>query len=344
MNILEDYNFQALNHESIKLLYLILNNDQTEIYHNEEIDILLSKKYYIDVETINENVIILLDKTRNRLIQYNLETNKSYLLAPQGRGEGDLLFTKDMRIFNNKIFVAMQEYRISIFDCEFTPCQYVKTILTKHNNYSVSPNESYISTIGLYPFGRSHHPNPDLDDVPNIHIINFNGHYIKSFGSVYRHKKPIVREQMNSRDQIFSLSNGLIYVIFNYFPYIYKYDLNGHLLNKLEFPEFMIGYYDYDEKNLVGRFRHNDSTSFINSQLIDNKWIIFQVLHRNNMEWNENKGLVGDQWYSYYALNTDDDQLFLLGEDHIERSIYPTNHGLLVNYDNELCFWKKSIN
>ncbi len=328
--------------ENLQLLYHFLN-DGNHNKHIQKLDLHVSSQASFHAASIDENTLIILDQRRNRLIQYSLGEDDFIELAPEGRGPGDILFTRDLQVFNNRIYIAMQGFRISIFNCETFPCEYERTISTDFNNYSVSPASNYVTVLGLYPFGREQDPDPENYNLPAVHIINREGDVKQSFSSVYRHMQPIIREQMNSRGTVISFPDRRShFLLYSFFPYIYSYDNQGYLQNKYRLPNFQQGYYDYNEIERRGRFRHNDNSAITNATKLNNEWVILQIRNREDMYWNN--GLRGKHWYSYYAFNADSHELHKIGEDSIYntgegRAIYTTEHGLVINEGGTSLYW-----
>lgn len=327
--------------ESLQLLHQQLNTNSQVSYN--EMDLNVSSQFSLHVSSLNENTLIILDQGRNRLIQYDLINHESVDLAPEGRGPGDLLFSREMQLFNNRIYIGMQGFRISIFNCEFIPCQYESTVNTELNNYSISPTHDYISVLGLYPFGREQDPNPDNYDLPSIYQIDYTGNVELSYSSVYRHERPFVREIMNSHGAIRSFPNlGLHILTYDRFPYIYLYDEAGQIEKKYQIPNFKIRYYDYNIEDRSGQNRYINNTTIAYSKKLSDEWVLFQLLNRKDLQPGQRSK--EKRWHTYLALNVRNQKLYKIGDD-VEysigngRSIYATTRGLLINQGGETLYW-----
>jgi hypothetical protein len=326
--------------DNLQLLYHFLNNESD--YDDQELTVFASSIYDFYASSIDESTLIMLDGSSDRLIQYNLEEGNYADLAPQGRGPGDILFTREMQLFDHVAYVAMQGFRISIFDCRQYLCEYDSTITTDFNNYSVAPTGEELVVLGLPRFGHEQDPDPDNIDQSAIHIINDDGETDRSFSPVYQHIAPIVREQMNSRGSVrsFPEQNTQI-VMYNIFPYIYLYNNQGELTKKYRLPDFQQGYYDFDDDQLIGRFRHNNNSNIVSTTRFGDDWVFIQLRDRRNLEWVEDHGLDGNQWYTYYAFNVSSHDLYKIGRDNAEqvgenRAIFPVEHGLVINNQGTL--------
>lgn len=331
--------------KSLQLLHRFLNERNYEM-NLSELNLHISSAHYFHAVSVDRNNLIILDEDSNRLIHYDVDRHHSISLAPKGRGPGDLLFSRHMQLFNKKIYVAMQGFRISVFNCEALPCEYERTISTDFNNYSVSPTDDYITVLGLYPFGREQDPDPENFNLPVIHQITHDGEIEQSFSSVYQHLAPIVREQMNSRGTIHSLPEfGVHVLVYNRFPYIYIYNEDTSLQEKYLLPGFKQGYYIYNEEDQRGRLLSGDYTSIMNSTKLDDEWILLQVRNREIDQNSGNERSRSTYRYSYYAFNLVSHRLYKIGEDNVNsieegRVIHITEHGLvIINEEDASLFW-----
>lgn len=326
--------------ENLKRLHHMLQSDNPEEHH--ELTAVVSSTYAFHVASIDESTLILLDESDDRLIQYDLEESNSVSLAPKGRGPGDILFTREMQLFDQRAYVGMQGFRISIFNCRHDPCEYDSTITTDFNNYSVSPTYENLVVLGIPSFGHEQDPAPHNIDQSAIHILTDEGTVQRSFSPVYQHIVPTVREQMNSEGTVRSFPELDSHIVmYNMFPYIYVYNNEGELTDKYRLPDFKQGYYDFHDDQRIGRFRHNDNSNIVNTSRLGDEWIFIQLRNRRGLEWVEDHGLDGQQAYTYYAFNVSSHDLYKIGEDNAvqvgeNRAIFPVEHGLVINKQGTL--------
>ncbi|MCC5941119.1 MAG: hypothetical protein JJU37_06205 [Balneolaceae bacterium] len=343
--VLETSEISANNLQSfptpIQLLHTYLNHEDEIKHHIYDLDVMVSNHFSFHVASINENRIIMLDQSRNRLLDYDTEQNEYLDLAPEGRGPGDLLFTRDMRLINNQLYIGMQGFRISVFDCTTSPCQYDRTISTDYNNYSVAQADDKTIFLGLSSFGREQDPDPSRINQNALHVLSSDGESINSFSPVYQHSSPIVRERMNANGTVHYIPGAeKVVLTYQYYPYFYTYDINGNLMEKLKIPGFKIGFYDFNEEDGIGRFRFNDSSDITYTTLIADSWIVFQIRNRINMIREESGGVSGDSWHSYYAYNADTGNYYHIGDDHTfstreGRAIFIVDDGIIINEGGE---------
>lgn len=329
--------------ETLKLLHKFMDEDQV-LNEQQKLDILTTGD--IKIASLDEINLIILDRDKNKLWQYNLKTNESNEIASQGRGPGDLIFSKDIAVFDNKLLVSMQGYKISIFNCSAGVCEYEKTLKNEINNYSVTAGEEVFYVLGIPPFGRDQDPDPTNSDQYSIHKFNYTGKLQTSFSPVYRHRAPLVRDRLTAKGDVnYFLNYNTIAATYSFYSNIYLYNSNGELKGKLKVPDFQQPYYAYKniDGNESGRVLYNDNSSIIHSTKIKDKWLLLTVREQRDVEFiSIKKGFKGDEWYAYYAFNINTSSFYKIGRDKKSHKpstgkfIYPTNGGLLVNNDSTL--------
>ncbi len=335
--------------ESLQLLYSVINDDTEGLYHTEPIllasgvnDTLLTTGN-IDVSSVNDSSLLILDRSTNRLIQYNINENKYDVIADQGRGPGDLYFSRELSVNGNVAFIGMQAFEISKFVCNSGLCEYAKTIQTDYNNYSVAPDTDHIYFLGISAFGREQDPDPANTDQYLIHKINYDGEVQQSFLPIYRHKSPMVRDAMNSggRVRLFPESDTIV-VTFSRAPYLYVHDSEGKLTAKYELPEYLQFYFESKEDR-AGRisthykYAGNYSSIFYTSKL-NERWLLLKTREDRNRVYHEmEERYSGTQWYSYYAFDVSEEKLYKIGEDFKKpvgeerRVLHVIDQGLIIN-------------
>lgn len=326
--------------ENLKRLYHLLHSDGSE--EHQKLTAMVSSIYGFHAASVDESSLIMLDSSSDRLIQYNLKESSYADLAPTGRGPGDIMFAREMQLFDRRVYVGMQGFRISVFDCRHDPCEYDSTITTDFNNYSVSPTGEELVVLGLPRFGHEQDPDPNNIDQSAIHILTDEGGVERSFSPVYQHIAPIVREQMNAQGTVRSFPELDSHIVmYNMFPYIYVYNNVGELTEKYRLPDFKQGYYDFDDDRQIGRFRHKDNSNIVNTSRFGDDWVFIQLRDRRGLEWVEDHGLDGQQTYTYYAFNVSSHDLYKIGEDDAvavgeNRAIFPVEQGLVINQQGTL--------
>lgn len=292
----------------------------------------------INAFSLSDNTLILFDISKNGLLQYSLNSHSFLDLVAEGRGPGDLLFSRELNVDGNRLYIAMQGFRVSTFICKSEICEYETTIETPYNNYSVTADGDQIFILGLAPFGREQDPDPGNTGQYAIHKIDESGNVQQSFGPVYRHRTPIVREQMNSSGSVrYFPKHQLVTVSYSRFPFIYIYDSDGGFLDKYRIPDFKQGYYDHNETTGTGISRGMDRSSIHAAKKIDDDWLLITL---QNYISSEDNRFVQSEFYTFHIPTR---QLYLIGKDEVlpareGRVIHTTRAGLLLNQQGTL-FW-----
>jgi hypothetical protein len=335
----ESLDFIEISNEApdeLRRLHSFLNGNHEEM-RSVELSVFVSN-LRINAFSLSDNSLIIFDITKNKLLQYSLNNHRFLDLAPEGRGPGDLFFSREMNVDKYRLFIAMQGYRVSIFNCEAEVCEYETTIETPYNNYSISAEGEQIYILGLAPFGREQDPDPGNTDQYAIHQIDESGNIQHSFGPVYNHTAPMVRDVMNSSGSVrYFPKHRLVTVVYSRFPFIFIYDSDGNFLEKYRIPEFKQGYYDHNETTGTGISRGMDHTSIHSAKKIDDDWFLITV--RNNIYGEEDRYA----HFDYYAFHIPTGQIYLTGRDQTypfdeARVIHTTKSGLLLNQQGTL-YW-----
>lgn len=336
---LELLDFEQISNDlplEVRQLHSFLNGNHEEM-RSVELNIFVSG-LRINALSFSDKILLLFDISENRLLQYNLDNHRFLDLTEEGRGPGDLLFSRELNADGNRLYIAMQGFRIARFICETEVCEYETTIETPYNNYSVTAEGDQIFILGLAPFGREQDPNPENTNQFAIHKIDESGNVQESFGPVYRHKAPIVREQLNSSGSVrYFQKHQLVAVSYSRFPFIYIYDSDGGFLDKYRIPDYKQGYYDYNETTGTGISRGMDYSSVQAAKKIGDDWLLITI--RNYISVEEDRFVQ----FEYHAFHIPTGQMYLIGQDEMlpiseSRIIHTTKAGLLLNQQGTL-FW-----
>jgi hypothetical protein len=306
----------------------------------------------LDISSLNDSTFLILEKDNDRLIKYNANRNEYEVVAEQGRGPVDLFFSEDMTIHNDKAYIAMQGFQISVFNCEAGLCEHEKIIETDYNNYSVAPSDDYILFLGMATFGFEQSPDPANTKQNLIYKIDNDGNLLDSFSSVYRFRSAILRGRLNSGGTVNVYpSYNTILVTMEYFPYIYEYDIDGELKQKYELPEFQQSFHQYSEKTSGVAFLNRGNNSSIKfTKKLNEQLLLIGLKERRNVEWiSREEGFKGDEWISYNIFNVEDKRFYHLGDglpnqpySGKESVMHIADQGVIINNLGTLYFIKNS--
>lgn len=253
--------------EILKLLNSFLD-DASNTGQPKALTLLTSDQDNFYAESIDDEVLAILDPIDNRFVHYQITGDEELDSAPQGRGPGDIAFAREMQKHKDRLYISMQGFRISIFNCrEAGACEYERTINTEFNNYSVALGENQLTVLGLLPFGRDGDPDPTKVNQYAIHQVNNQGDIEKSFSPVYQDRLPNIRDKMSGNGMMRFFENAEVYtVMYQWIPYIYLYDADTEFKEKIEIPGFKQGLYDWHEGDRLGRERYHKDNTFITHQ------------------------------------------------------------------------------
>lgn len=339
--------------DNIQLLYKVLHYDSV-FNQKKELNVLTSGN--VEISSLNDSTLLILEKmqgqfnTNERLIQYDVNKHQYKLVAGKGRGPGDLFFSEELAIHQNKAYVAMQGFQISVFNCELVTCEHEKVIETEYNSYSLAPSEENLLFIGMATYGLEQSSDPSSTKQNLIFKMDYDGEILDSFFPVYNFRSPIIRGSLNEGGTVrrFLPTNSTI-VTMEYFPYIYEYDGSGKLKMKYEIPRFQKSFYEYNENKRGAKFLNSgDNSSVILTQKLSDWELMIIIKERRNAEWiSREEGFKGEEWNSYYIFNVEEKQLYRVGDDVVtqpydgeERVIHVVEQGVIINDMGTLSFIK----
>lgn len=333
--------------KSVQVLHHILNDSTTE-QNSRELNIITTDR--LDISDLKDSTLLILEKDKNRLIHYDLATNKPTVVAEKGRGPGDLDFSKELSVNNGKAYVGMQGYQISVFNCKSGTCEHESVIKTDFNIYSLSPTNNHIYFLGIVPFGREQNPDPENTDQFTIHRANLDGEVDQSFLPVYKSEIPEVRNRMMSSGEVRTYPQfGKTLVTLASLPFLYTYDSTGELLTKYEYPDYIesFGYSSVKEKGggWTTRISYDgDYTRLAYSSKLNEQWLLLKVKEYRGIKMilTESRS-EGEIWVSYYALNIGNDKFYKIGDDNVydypeTRMLHVVGSGVISNEEGKL-YW-----
>ncbi len=345
LEVLDGSQYRDRLPENLQLLQKILS-DESFIEDFKKLNILVSGR--VEVIGLGDSALLILDKQNDQLVQYDLHSENSIVVAGVGRGPGDLLFSQELSSYQDKVFVSMQGFRISIFICENERCAYEKTIMTNHNNYSLTANEQYIYYIGVDRIGHDDSPSPELSNQNIIYKIDYDGDLKHSFLPNYNFWAPVVRDQMTKggKVRLFPELERII-TTFEFLPYLYLHDTEGNLINKYMIPDFLQAYYRYEEQNeseWSGRLLYDSNTTISFTSTLNGSWLFIRLREQRDLVYLYMEGFEGTEWYTYYAFDVEKSKLYRIGDDsHTDpysggRVINVLEQGLIINENGRLYY------
>lgn len=300
---------------NVQLLYKFLN-DETSQFNTSELNILTTDR--IDISTLDDSGFLILEKDQNRLIQYDLTNDDFNIIAEQGRGPGDLFFSKELSVYKSKAFISMQGRQLTVFNCESTPCEYETTINTDYNNYSLAVTDNHLYFLGIPQIrgGQSNSTGSSAQFI--VHKADRDARIERSFLPNYDHESPILRDRIMSRGSIRAFADyDKTIVTFDHFPYLFTYDHNGELISKLELPDFISAKnieYNSANRGILNTY-NGDYTYLQYTSTLQGRWLLKRIAEFRSVEYSMENGITGEMWYSYYIFDVEDEKLYKIGDD-----------------------------
>ena len=320
LEVMDADNLLEILPENLKLFYRLLNGDSSE-QDTIELDLFTSSN--LNLVSLNDTTLLILDKSQDQLVHYSLKDDKSKIIANQGRGPGDLFFAEELSIDNGKAYVGMQGFQISVFNCQTGACEHERVIKTDYNNYSISPAGDVIFYLGIAPFVQEQDFESKNIEQFVIHKADSDGDLDSSFFPIYDHKSPNVADWIMSTGNVRSfkeLNKAIINI--SSLPYLYIHDLNGELITKYEIPNFIRpkGYKSIRTSDGGYRTRQSydgDYSIFSLTSKVNDNWLLIQVNEYRDVELTLTEIISGNTWNKYYAFDVRNSNLIELGSSDV---------------------------
>jgi len=212
----------------IAYLSIINNNNDVDIttiellYIFPEVDSDLYLAQPRALEIYNGNIYIT-DRNKSLVHKFSVDGSLYSAIGGEGRGPGEFIAPTDLVIVNDTLFVLDRgNRRIQLLTDEGSylhSFHHMEGILTftKHRN--------------TYYVFREHLPFHDITEIKLIGIIDSEGNFINEFGEYLNFIPGMIPF---ASWPIISVHENLIYVLFQHYPILRKYGLDGGLHHEIE--------------------------------------------------------------------------------------------------------------
>lgn len=303
------------------------------------LNVLLGGKWALSAASINDRRIVLLDKDNLTLIDYDLVSHRSFVLAQSGRGPGDLFFPKEVVVDGNNLFIPMGGSSVTQYDCSRSPCVFEKTIPLDKINYQsvdVSNNQlvGLVSAPGIAPTS-----NQNSNAAPLV-ISSLNGKVTNQFGRNYDFGNRWMLMDTFKRGFVRHVEKLNVSVVaFESYPIIYVYDDNYQLNKTYKITDFVLGKYQYNTSTQAITIPDSDFSMITGLSVLDRENLVVEVLQRKISNNSGNKIL--HDVFQYYIINIENNKNYYLGElNNTDSRIYLLSHGALLYSNEEYYFYK----
>lgn len=124
------------------------------------------------IASLSNGNFLILDRLDNRLIQYDLRTHSSRIVAEQGEGPGEISLSKDLIVTDDIVLVGRTDRRISEFDCSKDVCVAASSLSLDVSVYSldtVGPDS--LAVMGVAPVKEAVGLTMELDAAGRKSVI-----------------------------------------------------------------------------------------------------------------------------------------------------------------------------
>lgn len=311
--------------EELILLHRYLNSPNQLNFEN--LNLVTKDVTSVEVERISREHFVILDKSEDNLISYNISDNHINKIAGFGRGPGELQHSTDLLLVDNKIYVSRLDMRVSSFNCESGDCLYEDTFQLDTQPISISASHKGIFSISgneMIKSGESMVNDSEIEFKP-VKIIGESGNIIDSFGKVYKTKFRMVLERFNRTGLLaFFTKSGHYVWASSWFPYIYIYSKDYDLIATYRIENHIQNKFEFDTVKQTRSFADRDQTEIILLKPIRQDYILIATSTRTNK--NEVGGeIIYDYRIDYYAIDHKNGKNF-----HIGTSEKASDHQTLI--------------
>lgn len=315
------------------------------------LDLFVSSSDNLKIASIDSSRFILLDMGNHELIEINTSLDKVIILASFGRGPGDIAYTKDVIYSDGTVYVAMQDRRISAFNCIESPCEYDETIMIEEiSPLSITKFEDHFFAIGMRPVSGESDLKPENLNSPPIHSIDLHGELVKSFGQSYdtQGNWMLIRPLIEGEIEYDDFTESII-IAHHRFPYLVIYNsADISLSNIYQFDDFILGIQEYDYQLHMLSIVMEDHSLISAMHILGDGLLLAEIETKKNMR-EENYSFIWDRISDFYLINLIDNTSINIGsisysdsEGSIQRIII-TKHGIMTVKSDKLYIVQSNI-
>ncbi|MCC5906903.1 MAG: hypothetical protein JJU13_11885 [Balneolaceae bacterium] len=320
--------------EDLEQLHLYLNDPSA--YQQTSLELFTSGSSNTDIAFLDHSVFVVLDTRADNFFLYDVNSGQSTILAPTGRGPGDIAYTEEMRVYDNNVYIAMEDMRISSFTCHQNDCVYKETIPLDYSALSVAKVDSGLYAV-LALFLNQPDSEPEIDGK-SVRLVNSQGKVQEIFGDSYKTDQWIL---------LFSINDGMIrhhkelntYVLtYSWLPYLYIFDENLALAQSFRFENFTQGTVHYMPAVSGSSPLSPNRTTIDRIDFMGDRYALIVTTTRHQHDDTNDPEMSFSYRNDYYALDLHANESYHLGARESEKksTIYPNSGTFIMNKDGEL--------
>lgn len=303
-----------------------------------KLEVFVSSSSLFDVTAVDEHRLVMLDSKQDRFLEYDLKTDEVVKLAKRGEGPGDIQLAQEMVREGPYIYVAMEDRRISWFDCRSAPC-------THESEMRVTELRPASFALAGEQFAVLARGTSSAEEKGVVRLVDRDGGINGSFGSIYYSEHPSVRLRFTQGVEVHYLEDmDQFALIFNNLPYIHLYDESGNLQSTYKISHFIQGtvkYGDFGRPTKSVRLSPQDR-SIISYAKVLNGHVLHLVVGTSELVGGpDSEGQVEyETKYDYYAVDLLDGEGYHVGSEEGGGIPYITDTGIVNNDNGSLSFYK----
>ncbi|HCD53158.1 MAG TPA: hypothetical protein DEQ34_11960 [Balneolaceae bacterium] len=297
----------------------------------------------IEIESSEAGRVFVLDVFQNEVFEYSLEEQEWQKIAGQGRGPGEIMFSKDLVYDNNKLYVTASDTKISVFDCTFTPCEFEKVINTSEI-FAYSSIIKDDTSIIMGQYSKNSQMSSNIDEIQTLFKMDKNGNISEPFGSFYdiRNQWMLIQPFQSGKVRAVNDQNDSFIQYYDLIPELYyfeknklkkKYQINGFNISKRKYiPETQELFINFEDWSFI------DDMSYVNDNLQ-----ILVIKHLGNPR-DTKSGFEWDESKDFYLLDTKANKSTFLGQTFLNvEDLWFTSHNIIQKVNNKFFIYNYSI-
>lgn len=319
--------FQNMSAKIQNLQNFLVSNEKRDATY---IDSLVQNAYGSYAVSIDDRFIFM-HVASNRLFEYNLGTKKIRVIAPFGRGPGDIAHAVEMKIIDDYLYVTREDFTISVFNCNLEPCEFSKVLKTSVVGSSSAVLDGRTAVLGRNIQGTTSN---------SIHLHDVDGEVVGSFGEVYKAESNYLQSTLMQGILESSKTLKTYLKVFNRFPFAYLLDESGKIKQIFKIEDFEQSTIEYNRvlRSVTSHLRGNISAL---TKVSEDQFIITVTTMHDNLDDTEN---AYDRSFDFYLLDIRQLKGNYLGSYHHKGdtniAIHITDLGIVVNEGGEFRYYE----
>ena len=312
------------------------------------IDIFVSDALHFGAVAVGGERLVMLDTRGDQLVEYDVDTGEITRLAEQGRGPGDVQFTEDLARYGTDIYVAMEDRRVSRFNCDAVPCEHDRSIGLDVAAHSVAAvDDATIAVLG-HTLHMADDPGDADDNQTPVRIFREEDEPVRAFGAAYGSEVHMIQGAFHRGGIVGHVKTPERYVqSLLRLPFLYVYDDQGRLQSTYEVEPFIYQMVQQTDRGARRQVPDQEWSKIRDVRAVEGAILLVRArTHQNPREvGGEGTEAAPTQWgydirEDYYAVDISNEESYHVGSHAYEgpptEALFITDLGLVINEAGEL--------